>query len=148
MTLYVDGDAFPNLLKPILFRAIERLSLKTVVVSNKKINIGNSSYIKYLIVEQGADEADNKIVELLQKDDFVITADIPLANKVIEKEAHALDHRGLQYTKENIKECLAMRNLMQEIRDSGELTKGPSAFTQKDVQKFSNSLNAFLQNYR
>ncbi len=148
MTLYVDGDAFPNLLKPILFRAIERLSLKTVVVSNKKINIGNSSYIKYLIVEQGADEADNKIVELLQKDDFVITADIPLANKVIEKEAHALDHRGLQYTKENIKECLAMRNLMQEIRDSGELTKGPSAFTQKDVQKFANSLNAFLQNYR
>ncbi|WP_206732194.1 YaiI/YqxD family protein [Halarcobacter bivalviorum] len=148
MTLYVDGDAFPNLLKPILFRAIERLSLKTVVVSNKKINIGNSSYIKYLIVEQGADKADNKIVELLQKDDFVITADIPLANKVIEKEAHALDHRGLQYTKENIKECLAMRNLMQEIRDSGELTKGPSAFTQKDVQKFANSLNAFLQNYR
>lgn len=148
MTLYVDGDAFPNLLKPILFRAIERLSLKTVVVSNKKINIGNSSYIKYLIVEQGADEADNKIVELLQKDDFVITADIPLANKVIEKEAHALDHRGLQYTKENIKECLAMRNLMQEIRDSGELTKGPSSFTQKDAQKFANSLNAFLQNYR
>ncbi|AXH11426.1 YaiI/YqxD family protein [Halarcobacter bivalviorum] len=145
MTLYVDGDAFPNLLKPILFRAIERLSLKTVVVSNKKINIGHSSYIEYLIVEQGADEADNKIVELLQKDDFVITADIPLANKVIEKEAHALDHRGLQYTQDNIKECLAVRNLMQEIRDSGELTKGPSAFTQKDVQKFANSLNAFLQ---
>lgn len=146
MTLYVDGDAFPNLLKPILLRAIERLGLKTLVIANKKINIGKSSNITYMVVEQGADEADNKIVELLQEGDLVITADIPLASRTIEKQAHAIDHRGLEYTEDNIKECLAVRNLMQEIRDSGEITKGPSAFTQKDAQKFANSLNAFLQN--
>lgn len=145
MKLYVDGDAFPNLLKPILFRAIEKRALKTIVIANKKINIGQSSYITYMIVEAGADEADNKIVELLEEKDLVITADIPLADRVISKNAHAIDHRGELYTAENIKQYLAMRNLMQEIRDSGEMTKGPAAFSKNDVQSFANQLNKFLQ---
>ena len=145
LNLFVDADAFPNLLKPILFRAIERLQLNTIVISNKKVNIGKSSLIQYIVVEAGADEADNKIVELLKSGDLVITADIPLANRVIDKNAHAIDHRGEIYTEDNIKHYLAMRNLMQEIRDSGEVTKGPSAFSQKDCQNFANSLNKFLQ---
>jgi len=145
MILYVDGDAFPNLLKPILLRAIERLNLKTVVIANKKINIGKSSFITYMIVEQGADEADNKIVELLVENDLVITADIPLADRTISKGAHAIDHRGELYTEDNIKQYLAMRNLMQEIRDSGEITKGPAPFSSKDAESFANQLNKFLQ---
>jgi len=145
MILYVDGDAFPNLLKPIVLRAINKLELETIVIANKKINIGMSEYIKYVIVDQGADEADNKIVELLNKDDLVITADIPLADRAITKNAHAIDHRGTIYTKDNIKQYLAYRNLMQEIRDSGEMTKGPAAFSLKDSQQFANSLNSFLQ---
>ena len=145
MILYIDGDAFPNLLKPIVLRAIERLKLETIVIANKKINIGKSQYVTYIIVEAGADEADNKIVELVQEDDLVITADIPLADRVISKEAHAIDHRGAMYTQDNIKEYLAYRNLMQEIRDSGEMTRGPAAFSQKDSQQFANSLNSFLQ---
>jgi len=144
-TLYVDGDAFPNLLKPILFRAIEKRQLTTVVIANKRIDIGKSKHITYMIVEAGADEADNKIVELLNKQDLVITADIPLADRVITKNAHAIDHRGELYTTENIKQYLAMRNLMQEIRDSGEVTKGPAPFSQKDAQEFANQLNKFLQ---
>ncbi len=147
MILYVDGDAFPNLLKPILFRAIERLKLETVVIANKKINIGKSSLITYLLVEQGADEADNKIVELLEEGDLVITADIPLADRTISKNAYALDHRGELYTQDNVKQYLAIRNLMQEIRDSGEITKGPAPFSQKDAQSFANQLNNFLQKY-
>lgn len=145
MILYIDADAFPNMLKPIMLKTIERLSLKTIVVSNKKVNIGKSKHIEYLIVEAGADEADNKIVELLEENDLVITADIPLADRVITKNAHAIDHRGTMYTSDNIKHLLAMRNLMQEIRDSGEMTKGPAAFNAKDVQAFANSLNMFLQ---
>jgi len=145
MKLYIDGDAFPNLLKPIVTRAIERLQVNTIVIANKKINIGKSQYISYIIVDAGADEADNKIVEMLDIDDLVITADIPLADRVISKNAHAIDHRGELYTTENIKQYLAMRNLMQEIRDSGETTKGPSAFTQKDAQEFANQLNKFFQ---
>ncbi len=66
MTLFIDGDAFPNLLKPIVLKAIERLQIKTYVIANKKINVGKSKHIEYLIVEQGADEADHKIVEMVE----------------------------------------------------------------------------------
>ena len=147
MILFIDGDAFPNLLKPIVLRAIEKQKLDTIVIANKKINIGQSNYIKYIIVDLGANEADNKIVEMLNSNDLVITADIPLADRTIDKDAHAIDHRGSMYTKDNIKQYLAMRNLMQEIRDSGEITKGPAPFSQKDAQQFANSFNNFLQKY-
>jgi len=143
--LYIDGDAFPNLLKPIILRSIERLKLNTIVVANKKINIGKSSYVTYILVDAGADEADNKIVEMLTQEDLVITADIPLADRVITKNAHAIDHRGELYTKDNIKQYLAMRNLMEKIRESGEVTKGPKAFGVKDAHNFANQFNAFLQ---
>ena len=147
MKIFIDGDAFPNLLKPIILRAIEKQKLDTIVIANKKINIGSSKYIEYIIVELGADEADNKIVEMLSENDLVITADIPLADRTIEKNAHAIDHRGAMYTQDNIKQYLAIRNPMQDIRDSGEITKGPAAFNQKDAQQFANSLNNFLQKY-
>ena len=147
MKLFIDGDAFPNLLKPIILRAIEKQKIDTIVIANKKINIGTSNYIKYIIVDTKQDEADDKIVEMLQENDLVITADIPLADRTIQKNAHAIDHRGATYTQDNIKQYLAIRNLMQEIRDSGEMTKGPAPFSQKDAQQFANSFNAFLQKY-
>ena len=145
MTLFIDGDAFPNRLKPIVTKAIERLQIKTYVVANKKIHVGNSKHINYLVVEQGADEADHKIVEMVQENDLVITADIPLADRVISKNAHAIDHRGERYSVENIKQYLTMRNFMQEMRDAGEITGGPKAFGERDAREFSNQLNAFLQ---
>jgi len=144
VTLFIDGDAFPNLLKPIVLRSIERLSIPTKVIANKKITIGNSRHIEYIIVAQGADEADHHIVELCNKDDLVITADIPLADRIISKHAHAIDHRGELYSTENIKQYLAMRNLMESIRESGEMTGGPKAFGQKDAHAFANQFNAFL----
>jgi len=110
MTLFIDGDAFPNLLKPIVLRSIERLQLITKVIANKKINIGRSKHIEYIIVDQGADEADHHIVELCQEGDLVITADIPLADRIINKNAHAIDHRGELYSVDNIKQYLAMTN--------------------------------------
>jgi len=142
--LYIDADAFPNLLKPIILRAIERLCLKTYVISNKKVSIGTSSHVIYMIVNQGADEADHKIVEMANEGDLVITADIPLADRIISKHAHAIDHRGELYSEENIKHYLAMRNLMDEIRSTGEITKGPKPFGKKDVESFANQLNSFL----
>jgi uncharacterized protein YaiI (UPF0178 family) len=147
MRLYIDGDAFPNLLKPIVARAIERLQLSTVVVSNKRISIGSSPLITYIVVEQGADEADHYIVERVEAGDLVITADIPLADRVIDKEAHAIDHRGELYSVENIKQYLAMRNLMEEIRESGEMLGGPKPFGQKDAHRFANQLHGFLSKF-
>jgi len=147
LNIYVDGDAFPNLLKPILLRSIERLNIQTFVIANKKINIGKSKHITYIIVEAGADEADHKIVEMLKESDLVITADIPLADRVISKNAHAIDHRGELYSVDNIKQYLAMRDLMEKIRESGEITKGPKPFSPKDAHEFANQLNSFLIKY-
>jgi len=145
MTLFIDGDAFPNLLKPIVLKAIERLKLKTYVIANKRISIGKSKHVEYLIVDAGADEADHKIVEMVEVGDLVITADIPLADRIISKNAHAIDHRGELYSVENVKQYLTMRNFMQEMRDAGEITGGPKAFGVKDAQNFANQLNAFFQ---
>jgi len=145
MALYIDGDAFPNLLKPILFRAIERLALPTFVVSNKRINIGPSEHIQYIIVADGPDEADNRIVEMVKEGDLVITADIPLADQVITKKAFALDPRGKFWDVDNIKQALAMRDFMESFRESGGITKGHAPFNQKNVQEFANQLNQFFR---
>jgi uncharacterized protein YaiI (UPF0178 family) len=147
MRLFIDGDAFPNLLKPIVQKQIKRLAIPTYVISNKKISVGDADTITYIIVQQGADEADHKIVEMVEEGDLVITADIPLADRVIDKGAHAIDHRGERYTAENIKQYLAMRNLMDEIRSTGEITGGPKPFGTKDAHAFANQLNAFLAKY-
>ncbi len=148
MTLFIDGDALPNLLKPILHRSIERLAIPAQVVANKKISIGPASeQIRYTVVEQGADRADDFIVELLSPGDLVITADIPLADRVLAKGCHAIDHRGERYTAENIKQYLAVRNLMEAVRDTGENTPGPKPFTTKDAHAFANQLNRFFQEY-
>jgi len=143
--LFIDGDALPNMLKPILVKAINRLEIDTKVVSNKKISVGKSPFIEYIIVDDGLDMADHHIVELVSENELVITADIPLADRVVSKKATALDHRGELFTESNIKHHLAMRNLMESIRESGEKTGGPAPFSKKDAEKFANSLNSFLQ---
>ncbi len=144
MRVIIDADAFPNLLKPIVLRAIEKRELKTIVVSNKRVFIGPSSHIDYIVVGQGQDMADKHIEEMVLFGDLVITADIPLADKVISKNAYAIDHRGTLYTVENIKQYLAVRNLMDEIRSSGEITRGPKPFDKKDVYSFSNEFQKIL----
>lgn len=145
MNLFIDGDAFPNILKPIVFRAIERLALSTYVISNKRITIGESPHIQYIVVTEGPDEADRKIAELVKKGDLVITADIPLADRVLTKNAHAIDHRGERFDNDNIKTYVAMRDLMQSLRDSGERTKGPKAFSQRDAHNFANQFDSILR---
>lgn len=147
LKLYIDGDAFPNMLKPILLRTIERLKVATVVIANKRINIGESVHITNIVVGAGADEADDHIVERLKAGDLVITADIPLADRVITKKAHVINHRGELLNMTNIKHCLAMRNLMQDIRDNGEMTGGPAPFAKKYVHDFANQLDKFLTKY-
>lgn len=148
MKLYIDADAFPNLLKQIVVKAIERHKLPTYVISNEPVYLGPSEYIEYIIVASGFDEADDCIIEMLDTEDLVITADIPLADRVLEKKALAIDHRGKQFAPGNIKQHLAMRNLMQDIRDQGEFTKGPPPFSKKDVHQFANQLSQILSRYK
>jgi len=145
--IYIDGDAFPNLLKPIILKQINKHNIQTYLFSNKKVTLGKAPSLHYKIVSAGADKADDAIVEVVQAGDLVITADIPLADRVISKNAHAIDHRGELYSKDNIKQYLAMRNLMESIRDMGEITKGPQPFSQKNAKEFADQLNSFLQKY-
>ena len=91
--------------------------------------------------------ADKRIVELVQPDDLVITADIPLAAAVIERKAHALDPRGELYTTENIRERLNLRDFMDQLRSSGVQTGGPPAFNLNDRQAFANQLDRFLNKF-
>jgi len=146
MRIWVDADACPNAIKEILFRAAERARISLTLVANQPVRTPPSQYIKALQVPPGFDVADNKIVELTEAGDLVITADIPLAAGVIDKGGHALDPRGETYTKDNIKERLAMRKLMDELRSSGVDTGGPATFGNADRQAFANKLDRFLAN--
>jgi uncharacterized protein YaiI (UPF0178 family) len=92
----------------------------------------------------GFDVADQKIIEVSQKGDLVITADIPLAAAVIQKGAHALNPRGDMYTEANIQERLAVRNLMDGLRGAGHQTGGPPPLNKQDQQAFANALDRFL----
>lgn len=146
MQVLIDGDALPNRLKQILLRAIERHRLITIVISNKPIFLGaKSTYINYQVVAEGPDQADDQIVALVQAGDLVITADIPLADRVLSKQARAIDHRGKEFRPDNIKQSLAVRNLLEGMRDRGEMTKGPAPFSAKDAHAFANQLETLLR---
>jgi uncharacterized protein YaiI (UPF0178 family) len=131
-------------IKEILFRAAERAQVLTTLVANTPLRIPSSAFIKSVRVRQGFDVADHWIVQQMRAGDLVITADIPLAAQVIARDAHALDPRGELYSEDNVRERLAIRNLMQELRATGELIGGPAPFGQGDRQRFANHLDRFL----
>jgi uncharacterized protein YaiI (UPF0178 family) len=144
MHIWVDADACPGVIKEIIFRAAERLQINTTLVANQMLRTPPSRYIRAIQVPSGFDVADAHIVEQVNAGDLVVTADIPLASAVIERSAHALNPRGEMYTTANIRERLAMRNFMEELRSAGVETGGPSAFSQADRQAFANQLDRFL----
>ena len=148
MQIWVDADACPNVIKEILFRAAIRAHVSLTLVANQLLRAPPSPYIKALQVPSGFDVADSKIVQQLQSGDLVITADIPLAALVIEKGGHALNPRGEFYTIENIRERLAMRNFMDELRNTGVNTGGPAMLSLSDRQAFANQLDRFLTKTR
>jgi uncharacterized protein len=144
MRIYVDADGFPSAAKDLVIRAAIRLQVPLVFVANKRVRYEPSVILSSIIVPEGPDVADDRIVELAQPGDLVITADIPLADRVVAKGAFALNPRGKLYTAANIKDRLAMRDLLNELRDGGLMTGGPSAFSKKDCQAFVNQLDSFL----
>ncbi len=148
MQIWVDADACPKVIKEILFRAAERLRIKLTLVANQPLHVPKSRLIKTVQVPPGFDVADNAIVRQMQAHDLVITADIPLAAEVVEKDGHAINPRGEIYTKENIRERLALRDFMTELRSSGVDTGGPAALSQSDRKAFADQLDRFLAKAR
>jgi len=144
MKILVDADAFPNALKEVLLRAVHKRQITTLFIANKNISIPKVHYISMEVVAQGPDEADHRIAQLCESTDLVITADIPLADRIVTIGAIALDPRGTIYDENNIKHLLAMRNLMEDLRNAGEITGGPGAITPKTVREFADGLNRLL----
>jgi uncharacterized protein YaiI (UPF0178 family) len=144
MRIFIDADAFPTVIKDVLLRASMRLNVPLCFVANKPVRVEGPANISFIQVPEGLDVADDRIAELAQPGDLVITADIPLADRVVTKGAFALDPRGKLYTQENIKNSLAMRELFKKLRDGGMVTSGPAQFGKSDRQTFANRLDRFL----
>lgn len=147
MKIWVDADACPNVVKEILFRVANRAKVELVLVANQSLSTPPSAFIKSIRVSAGFDVADNYIVQEIEAGDLIITADIPLAAEVIEKGGHALNPRGELYSTETIKQKLVMRDLMDELRGSGEMTGGPPPLNQRDRREFANQLDRFVAKY-
>ena len=145
MQIWVDADACPKVVKEILFRVADRAKVKVTLVANQSLITPKSPFIKSIRVSSGFDVADNYIVQEIKKDDLIITADIPLAAEVIEKGGHALNPRGELYSIETIKQKLVMRDLMDELRGTGEMMGGgPPPLNQRDRREFANQLDKFV----
>ena len=148
MKIWVDADACPNVIKEILYRVAKRAKLTITFVANQYITTPASPFLKSIQVPGGFDVADDEIVRLVETNDLVITADIPLAAEVIEKGGHALNPRGELYTTDNIKQRLQVRDMMETMRNSGlEMSGGQATFGQKDKQTFANALDRFIAKY-
>jgi len=144
MNIYVDADACPRTIREILIRAAIRVNLPIIFVANQSINLQQAKNVSMLIVPQGPDIADDKIAELVTDGDLVISEDIPLADRVIEKGGTVISTRGSLYTKENIKQRLATRDLLNDLRSAGIETGGVPMFSPKDARTFANQLDRFL----
>jgi len=145
--IWVDADACPKVIKDILYRAAERVQCKLILVANQSLTIPKSTFIKAIRVEPGFDVADNYIVQQASVGDLVITADIPLAAEILEKEAEALNPRGEFYSRETIRQKLTLRDFMDEMRGSGVMTGGPPPLSQTDRRNFANALDRFLEKH-
>ncbi len=144
MKIWVDADACPRAVKDILFRVAERTEISVTFVANQRIRLPESPFIDLIQVGQGLDIADDEIANKCEAGDLIITADIPLAARVVEKGALALDPRGTMYDKTNIGQILDMRNFMDTLRGSGVETSGPDSFGQRERMKFANELDRFI----
>lgn len=144
MNIWVDADACPVAIKEILYRAAERAQLSLTLVANKALAVPRSRFIRSLQVERGFDIADAEIAQRLAPGDLVITADVPLAAEVIARGGHAINPRGERYTPDNVREHLAMRDLLAKLRETGVQTAGPPPLDQTDRKRFADQLDRFL----
>lgn len=144
MKIYVDNDAMPRPLKEVLYKVAQREKVTTVFVAAFAQAIPYSEYLKSVAAGTSFNGADDWIADHVSAGDLVITADIPLADRVINAGAEVLNTKGEFFTPANIKNALAMRELMEELRITGEVTGGPPPFSDRQRINFINALNRFL----
>ncbi len=144
MRILVDADACPRPVREVLLRASARRFVPVVLVSNRWPDPPKSDLVTAVVVPQGPDVADDRIVEMSVPGDIVVSADIPLAVRVIEKGALVITPKGHLLTVSNIGERLSLRNIMDEMRGAGIATGGPAPFSNKDKQRFAATLDRLL----
>ncbi|MET0342217.1 MAG: YaiI/YqxD family protein [Polyangiales bacterium] len=145
LQIWIDADACPRDVKDLVYRASTRLQVPVRVVANKLMHTPPSPHIHMVQVPGGPDVADDYIVAHAAAHDLAVTADVPLAARLVAKTVVVINPRGEEYDAENIGERLSMRDFLTEARDNGVVTGGPSAFGPKDRQRFANSLDRALQ---
>jgi len=144
MQIWIDADACPVAIRTIIFRAAERVQVRATLVANQFIRMPPSKWVSSVQVPSGFDVADHYIAERVDAGDLVITSDIPLAADVVERGGIALDSRGQRYTRENVREALAMRDFMMQMRDTGQVSGGPPPLSKADVADFARQLDQCL----
>ena len=146
--IFVDADACPGTVKEILYRISQRTGIEVILVAKQPLSTPRIPTVRSIQVSQGFDVADDYIVTLVEKDDLVITADIPLAAEVIDKGGKALNPRGELYTAANIKARLNMRDFMDSMRNSGvQVGGGPPPLSQRDKMEFANAIDRYLAKF-
>ena len=143
LEIYVDADACP--VKDEILKVIERHGLKTIFVSDGGVRPYPSPLVSIVVVSQGADAADDWIVKKIQDGDITITNDIPLADRCIKKGAIAIRPNGMAFSEDSIGMALATRDLMAELRETGEITGGPAPFSKQDRSRFLQALETAIQ---
>jgi uncharacterized protein YaiI (UPF0178 family) len=145
LKIFVDADACP--VKEEVYRVAKRYGARVVLVSNTWMRVPRESWVELVVVKEagGLDDADHHIVELAEADDIVVTDDIILASRCLEKGARALTPRGRIFTPESIGEALATRELMADLREAGAVTGGPAPFEKKDRSNFLQRLDEIIQ---
>jgi len=146
LKIYIDADACP--VKSEVFRVAERYELDVTLVSNTWMNTPKSNRIRLQVVDGKFDAADDWIVNHVQTDDIVISADIPLADQCLGKGARVLGPKGRVFTKNNIGDIMATREIMSHLRDLGTMTGGPAPFQQKDRSRFLQSLDQMIHSIK
>jgi len=143
LDILIDADACP--VKNETYRVAKRYSLKVILVSNTWIRIPNEEWLTQKVVNDYPDAADDWIAENTTQNDIVITADIPLAARCLQKDAHVISPRGRIFTEDIIGEALANRELRSQLRDMGIQTGGPPAFTKQNRSHFLQRLDQTIQ---
>ena len=144
--IFVDADACP--VKEEVYRVAKRYDLSVTLVAGSGMRVSDEDYIALKVVGEGMDAADDWIVEHLEADDIVITADVPLAARCLEKAASVIGPTGKPFTKDNIGSALASRDLLSALRDFGEVLGGPPPFDKRDRSRFLHQLDEAINAIR
>jgi uncharacterized protein YaiI (UPF0178 family) len=139
--IYIDADACP--VKDEVYKVARRYSCPVVVVANAALRIPSDPSVS-LVVQAGFGAVDDYIAEVIQAGEIAITADIPLAARCVAKNAAVLDHKGRLLTEANIGEAVGMRDLMDELRQSGQASGGPAPMTPQDRSRFLSKLDELI----